>query len=250
MRAESWKAVRIPESARAGRSWHASIMPDSCTAATVFPPAARAASRPFSYLFSPTRFHEDPKLIVESSTLGVSRSRKRERGTSGRWRQSARRLGWAGIGGPPLHSRGLWLGIEARRAQKECDDLLVGSRACVHGAMHTRIRYIPIDHTRMHRHREPLSCLPELDRELLAAHDDREAMAGIGMPRHRFSGLEDEPPNHEIVAPCDDFRVHSVASSNAQATLRPSNPRLSGRPETPVGHDDDPLTGRAAPTVG
>src|SRR5215831_11309520 len=135
-----------------------------------------------------------------------------------------RRPPWlGGDWGPPLHSRGLWLGIEARRAQKEGDDLLVGSRACVHGAMHTRIRYIPIDHTRMHRHREPLSCLPELDRELLAAHDDREAMAGIGMPRHRFSGLEDEPPNHEIVAPCDDFRVHSVASSNAQATLRPSS---------------------------
>src|SRR6266436_5366697 len=63
MRAESWKAIRIPEPARAWRSWHASIMPDSSTAATVFPSAARAASRTFSYLFSPTRFHEEPKLF-------------------------------------------------------------------------------------------------------------------------------------------------------------------------------------------
>src|SRR5260370_30612443 len=65
MRAESWKAIRIPESTRAWRSWHAPIMPDSTTVATVFPPAASAASRTFSCLFSPTRFHEDPHLILQ-----------------------------------------------------------------------------------------------------------------------------------------------------------------------------------------
>ncbi len=36
-------------------------MPDSTTVATVFPPAASAASRTFSCFFSPTRFHEDPE---------------------------------------------------------------------------------------------------------------------------------------------------------------------------------------------
>jgi len=66
MRAESWKAIRIPESTRAWRSWHAPIMPDSTTVATVFPPAASAASRTFSCLFSPTRFHEDPHFIFAS----------------------------------------------------------------------------------------------------------------------------------------------------------------------------------------
>src|SRR6266700_2803490 len=53
MRAESWKAIRIPESARAWRRWHASIMPDSSTPATVFPSAARAASRTSATSFHP-----------------------------------------------------------------------------------------------------------------------------------------------------------------------------------------------------
>src|SRR5258707_9001865 len=64
MGVEAWKAIRIPQSTRAWRSWHAPIMPDSPTVATVFPPAASAASRTFSCLFSPTRFHEDPEYIV------------------------------------------------------------------------------------------------------------------------------------------------------------------------------------------
>src|SRR5712692_2149548 len=38
---ESLRSRDIPEPARAWRSWHASIMPDSGTAATVFPSAAR-----------------------------------------------------------------------------------------------------------------------------------------------------------------------------------------------------------------
>jgi len=63
---ETRKAIRIPEPTRAWRSWHASIMPDSSTAATVFPAAARAASRTFSYLFSPTRLHEDPHFFLAS----------------------------------------------------------------------------------------------------------------------------------------------------------------------------------------
>jgi len=42
-------------------------MPDSSTVAIVFPSAARAASRTFSYLFSPTRFHEEPVLITEAA---------------------------------------------------------------------------------------------------------------------------------------------------------------------------------------
>src|SRR6516225_5834135 len=86
--------------------------------------------------------------------------------------------------------------------------------------MYTCIWCIPIDHPRMHGKRELLSRLPELDGELLTAYDDRKAMAGIGMPRHRLSGLEDKPPNQEVVASCDDFRVHCVASSNAQDTQR------------------------------
>src|SRR5260370_40070303 len=69
MRAASWKAIRIPESTRAWRSWHAPIMPDSTTVATVFPPAASAASRTFSCLFSPTRFHEDPHFFLTQNRL-------------------------------------------------------------------------------------------------------------------------------------------------------------------------------------
>src|SRR5260370_9530220 len=49
-------------------------MPDSTTVATVFPPAASAASRTFSCLFSPTRFHEDPLFL---SPLSTTRERRR-----------------------------------------------------------------------------------------------------------------------------------------------------------------------------
>src|SRR5260370_39667800 len=78
MRAASWKALRIPESTRAWRSWHAPIMPDSTTVATVFPPAASAASRTFSCLFSPTRFHEDPEIILASSASLPRLSRRKD----------------------------------------------------------------------------------------------------------------------------------------------------------------------------
>src|SRR5260370_27216023 len=77
MRAESWKAIRIPESTRAWRSWDAPIMPDSPTVATVFPPAASAAARTFSCLFSPTRFHEDP-LFINAEPGAVLTGRRRE----------------------------------------------------------------------------------------------------------------------------------------------------------------------------
>ena len=66
-RAESRKAIRIPQPARAERSSHAPIMPDSCPASPVFPPAAGAGSRVLRPLFSPTRFHEDPEMIVDSA---------------------------------------------------------------------------------------------------------------------------------------------------------------------------------------
>jgi hypothetical protein len=47
-------------------------MPDSTTVATVFPPAASAVSRTFSCLFSPTRFHEDPELVLATGLLHVT----------------------------------------------------------------------------------------------------------------------------------------------------------------------------------
>jgi len=65
MRAESWKAIRIPESARAWRRWHASIMPDSSTPATVFPSAARAASRT-----SATSFHPHDSTKTQKNDCG------------------------------------------------------------------------------------------------------------------------------------------------------------------------------------
>src|SRR5260370_12145619 len=52
-RAESRKAIRIPQPARAGWSSHAPIMPDFCTASPVFPPAAGAGFRVLSPLFHP-----------------------------------------------------------------------------------------------------------------------------------------------------------------------------------------------------
>src|SRR6266700_1184150 len=66
MRAESWKAIRIPESARAWRRWHASIMPDSSTPATVFPSAARAASRTSATSFHP---HDSTKTQKKFSSI-------------------------------------------------------------------------------------------------------------------------------------------------------------------------------------
>ena len=53
-----------------------------------------------------------------------------------------------------------------------------------------------------------------------------EALAGIGMPWHRLAGPEDEPTNHEVVAPRDDFCLHGVVPPwcglpNAGAHLLP-----------------------------
>ena len=107
-----------------------------------------------------------------------------------------------------------WLGCEPRHAEKECDSFFVGGRARIHRAMYTGIRFVPTDHTRVHGNPNPLSCITELNGEVLTAHDDGEAMAGIGMPRHRLSRLEDEPTNHEVVAPRDDFCLHCVVPTS------------------------------------
>ncbi len=65
------KAIRIPQPARSSWRWHASIMPDSCVAAPVFPPAATAGLRTLSPLFSPTHFHEDLKKKARSFCAGL-----------------------------------------------------------------------------------------------------------------------------------------------------------------------------------
>src|SRR5260370_38878741 len=109
MRAASWKAIRIPESTREWRSWHAPIMPDSTTVATVFPPAASAASRTFSCLFSPTRFHEDPFLFLAF--------------------HHAKRWGWAGSMGAwvlwfALFMGGIWVAEWCWKPYRETQERL------------------------------------------------------------------------------------------------------------------------------
>lgn len=46
---------------------------------------------------------------------------------------------------------------------------------------------------------QPLAGIAEFDPEPFAAHDDREAMAGIRVPGHRLAGLENEPADRQIV---------------------------------------------------
>ena len=98
-----------------------------------------------------------------------------------------------------------WLGFKPWRAEQEGDHFFVSGRTCIHRTMHPRIWLVPIDHARAHGNLDLFPCLAELQGELLTAYDDREAMAGIRMPRHRLARFEDQPTNHEIVAPRDDF---------------------------------------------
>ena len=67
--------------------------------------------------------------------------------------------------------------------------------------MHPGIGLVPIDHARVHGNLHLFPCLAELQGELLTAPDDEEAMAGIAMPRHHLAGFEDQPTDHETVAP-------------------------------------------------
>src|SRR5262249_40287078 len=110
--------------------------------------------------------------------------------------------------------------------------------------MHTGLRCVPIDHPRVHCHPDPLACLAELKGEVLTAHDDGETMAGIGMPRHCFSGLEDEPTNHEVVAPGNDFCLHGVVPTSFGLP----NAGLSGRRYRCSDGTRDPFC-RSAPAV-
>src|SRR5215831_21190453 len=114
----------------------------------------------------------------------------------------------------PPDSGMLWLRVEPRHTKKEGNHFFVGGRTRIHRAMHTGLRGVPIGHSRVHGYPYPLACITEFNGEMLTAHDDRETMAGIGMPRHRLAGLKDEPTNHEVVASRNDFCLHFVVPTS------------------------------------
>jgi hypothetical protein len=83
----------------------------------------------------------------------------------------------------------------------------------------------PTAQTQEHDHPIRLSCLAELNGKLLTTPDSRKAMAGIGMPKHRLSKLEDEPMPAEVVASRDDCCLHGVVPTPLDLPQVAAQPR-------------------------
>src|SRR5690606_20252997 len=95
--------------------------------------------------------------------------------------------------------RRLGLGFGARLAAEEDHDLFVSLRSCVDSAMSAKLRAVPVSDAGMDRHALLTPAILELDAQEVSTDDDRETGAGIRMPGCGLAGLEDEPPNLEVV---------------------------------------------------
>jgi hypothetical protein len=105
----------------------------------------------------------------------------------------------------------------------------------------------PSAQTQEHDHPNRLSGLAELNGKLLTTPDRRKVMAGIGMPKHRLSKLEDEPTPPEVVAPHDDRSLHGVVPTSLDLPQAAAQPRPeAGAQRTLEGVGSRPWFGTVA----